>query len=54
VPAGNPEAIAEAILRLKAMSPEEREEMGRRGREYVIANHNWEILAQKFIKAIGF
>jgi glycosyltransferase involved in cell wall biosynthesis len=54
VPAGNPEAIAEAILKLKAMSPEEREEMGRRGREYVIANHNWEILAQKFIKAIWF
>jgi len=53
VPAGNPEAIAEAILKLKAMSPEEREEMGRRGREYVIANHNWEILAQKFLKAIG-
>jgi len=54
VPAGNPEAIAEAILKLKAMSPEEREEMGRRGREYVIANHNWEILAEKFIEAITF
>ena len=52
VPAGNPEAIAEAILKLKAMSPEEREEMGRRGREYVIANHNWEILAKKFLKVI--
>ena len=54
VPAGNPEAIADAILKLKAISPTGREEMGRRGREYVIANHNWEVLAEKFIEAITF
>ncbi|MGB9878041.1 MAG: glycosyltransferase family 4 protein [bacterium] len=51
VPACNPEAIADAVLKLKAMPHQEREEMGRRGKEYVIAHHNWEILAERFLKA---
>ncbi|RLB75350.1 MAG: glycosyltransferase WbuB, partial [Deltaproteobacteria bacterium] len=35
VPPGDPEALAEAVIELYRMSPEEREAMGRRGRAYV-------------------
>lgn len=52
VPPEDPDAIANAIKRLMSMSPAEREEMGRRGREYVIANHDYNILAKKFLEAI--
>lgn len=49
----NPVAIAEAIKKLIDMSPLEREEMGRRGKEYVIKNHDYRILAKKFLEAIN-
>jgi glycosyltransferase involved in cell wall biosynthesis len=52
VPPEDPVAIAEAIKKLLIMSPIEREEMGRRGREYVIKNHDYRILAKKFLEAI--
>lgn len=45
----NPVAIAAAVRRLAAMSPAEREAMGRRGREYVLANHDYRVLAQRFL-----
>jgi len=35
VPPRNPEALAEAVIKLYQMSPNERVEMGKRGREYV-------------------
>ncbi len=49
----DPIAIAEAIKKLIEMSPAEREEMGKRGREYVIKNHDYKVLAQKFLEAIN-
>jgi len=49
----DPIAIAEAIKKLIEMSPTEREEMGKRGREYVIKNHDYKVLAQKFLEAIN-
>ncbi|PIE07007.1 MAG: colanic acid biosynthesis glycosyltransferase WcaL [Rhodobacterales bacterium] len=39
VPAGDPEALAGAILRLAATPPETRAEMGRKGRARAIARH---------------
>lgn len=45
----NPGAIAAAARRLAAMSPAEREAMGRRGREYVLANHDYRVLARRFL-----
>jgi spore maturation protein CgeB len=34
------------------MSTIEREEMGMKGREYVIKNHNYKVLAKKFLEVI--
>ena len=52
VPPEDPVAIAEAIKKLMSMSSAEREEMGGRGKEYVIANHDYKVLARKFLEAM--
>ncbi len=39
--AGKPEALAQAIMQMATMSPEERLRMGRAGREYVEQNHGF-------------
>jgi len=45
VPPQNPQALAEAVIQLYQMSPEERAEMGKRGREYVEKHHDIRKLA---------
>jgi glycosyltransferase involved in cell wall biosynthesis len=45
VPPQDPEALAEAIVKLYQMSPEERAKMGKRGREYVEKHHDIRKLA---------
>jgi len=52
VEAENPEAIADAIIKLKNMDYEEREKLGLRGREYVINNHSYEFLAKKILEVV--
>ena len=47
VPPRDPEALAEAIIKLYHMPKEEREAMGRRGREYVEKYHSIPVLADK-------
>ena len=47
VPPRDPEALAEAVIKLYNMSPEEHAEMGRRGREYVEKYHAIPVLADK-------
>ena len=47
VPPRNPEALAEAIIELSWMPREERETMGRRGREYVEKYHSIPVLVDK-------
>ena len=47
VPPGDPDALAQAILHMAAMSPEERLLMARNGLEYVKQNHNIPILAAR-------
>ena len=49
----NPVAIAEAIKKLFFMSAVERKEMGMRGREYVKINHDYKILAKRFLDEIN-
>jgi len=45
VPPQNPQALAEAVIKLYQMSPEERAEMAKRGREYVEKHHDIRKLA---------
>lgn len=47
VPPEDPFAMAEAIRKLVDLSPEERSEIGRRGRVYVEKNHSYQFLANK-------
>jgi glycosyltransferase involved in cell wall biosynthesis len=45
IPPWDPKALAEAVIKLYQMSPEERAEMGKRGREYVEKYHDIRKLA---------
>ncbi|MDM4767557.1 glycosyltransferase family 4 protein [Pelomonas sp. SE-A7] len=45
-------AVAEGLKKLAATSAEERTAMGRRGREFVLANHTYPVLAQRFLQAL--
>jgi len=50
VDAENPSAIADAIIKLYDMVPEERNRLGNNGKEYVVAHHSYTRLAQKYIE----
>ena len=52
VPSEDPESLAEAIIKLSQMPKEEREAMGRHGREYVEKYHSIPVLAEKLIQCI--
>lgn len=52
VPPGDPEALADAILELVALTPEERMEMGERGRRYLLEHHNIPILSERLLTAL--
>ena len=49
VPPEDVKAIAEAILKLCALSDKERQEMGKRGYEYVMKHHSVPVLAKKLL-----
>jgi glycosyltransferase involved in cell wall biosynthesis len=49
VPPGDPALIADAIEKLVALTPEERIEMGRRGRAYLVEHHNIPELAARLL-----
>ena len=46
-------AVAEGLRALAALTPEARAAMGARGRAFVIANHSYRVLAQRFIDAVS-
>lgn len=48
----DPRALADATARLMATSLAERDEMGRRGRAYVLAHHDYQVLARRFLEAV--
>lgn len=50
-PAGDAVALRSRILELMAMSPGEREAMGRRGRDWLISKRSYEVLAQDYLDA---
>ncbi len=47
VPPGNPQALAQAIIKLALMTPQERIRMGENGLKYIKENHNLETLAER-------
>jgi len=52
VPAENPQAIVDAVQKLKAMSHERRIQLGKNGREFAIKNHDYSQLAAKLSKVL--
>lgn len=52
VPPEEPRSLSEAVERLAALSPEERDRMGQLGREYVLGNHNYRHLAERFLAVL--
>jgi len=52
VPPRDPQALAHAVMTLSQMPKEEREAMGRRGREYVEKYHAIPVLAEKLVRCI--
>ena len=52
VPPESPGAVADGLTRLAACSPAERAAMGERGREFVLANHTYPVLARSFLEAL--
>ena len=50
--ADNPKLIAEAIMQLKALNPDERLKMGKTGYEYVVKNLNYISLTKKLAKLL--
>ena len=53
VPPENPQGIAHAVERLMGMTVEQRETMGARGREYVLAKHDYRVLARRFLDVMA-
>ncbi|HJQ11886.1 MAG TPA: glycosyltransferase family 4 protein [Gemmatimonadaceae bacterium] len=49
---GDANAIARGILKLRAMSAAERAAMGKKGREYVLANYRRETLADRYLDVL--
>jgi len=53
VPPEDPAAIARAVRELMAMSEDQRREMGLHGQRYVMENHEYRVLARKFIESVS-
>jgi glycosyltransferase involved in cell wall biosynthesis len=53
VPAEDPGALADAIVWLMRLDKAERESMGVSGRRYVEQHHDYRVLAQQFLEAVG-
>lgn len=53
VPAEDVDAISEAMLTMAVMSPEERLELGRRGRAHLVENYTYASLAEKLSEGLS-
>jgi glycosyltransferase involved in cell wall biosynthesis len=53
VPPDEPRALADAFLELAALPPDARCELGQHGREFVVAHHNYRVLAERFLSAVA-
>ena len=50
---GNEQALVQALLQVRAMSDAERAHMGRRGREYVAANYDRRLIAERYLAILS-
>ncbi len=50
---GDPAKIAESILEMSQKSLSNRDSMGQQGQDYIIKNHSYKTLAEKFLKILG-
>lgn len=48
-----PQAVADGICQLMALSEQERQSMGQRGRKFVLENHAYPVLARQFLRVIN-
>ncbi len=53
VPPGDAQALADAIVRLYKTSPEERNEIGKKGKEYIMHHHNISVLTERLENCIN-
>jgi len=49
----NPKEIAQGIRKLLSLTDIERNSMGERGREYILKNHTYDVLARQFLEALN-
>jgi len=52
IPPEEPDAIVRAVKQMMAMQPEDRAAMGQRGHTYVMAHHDYRILAKRFLDCL--
>ena len=52
VPPANPEAIAQGLRQLHALTAAEKSALGARGKAFVLAHHDYPILSSKFLDAL--
>jgi glycosyltransferase involved in cell wall biosynthesis len=52
VPVESSDAIVEAATKLAAMHKDALDSMGKKGRDYVIAHHDYRVLAKKFLESL--
>lgn len=53
IPPEDADAIAKAALKLSSLPEKEREEMGKRGKDYILKNNEYDVLSQKFLKVFS-
>jgi glycosyltransferase involved in cell wall biosynthesis len=53
IPPEKPEEIVQATLKLMHLSEEDRTEMGQKGKAYILANHDYRVLAKEFIASLA-
>lgn len=49
----SPQAVAQGLLQLAAATPHQRQDMGQRGRTFVLARHTYPVLAQQFLEVMA-
>ncbi len=52
IPPEKPKEIARAVQQLMSLSAEARKQMGQKGRAYILANHDYRVLAKQFLGSL--